>query len=419
MRHLLVILYFIHLINSNASANHLSGNNELITSGYISFSFHVDQDISNGYNDTIINETLFEIQDIGKCELQRDYSSIILYFKWSRNSKHKGFYLFLNQLEARHSHFIQLTWNSLQGKSDMYINGVSLRTENENYYTPWDGIKLEPGNFKINKANKIVSNIEFIPRYLPQNQIIEKVPQEKACQNTKNFYATPPSTDRRIKKGELIYTSNLSNPKETEDWIMEGPGKISFVNNEMTMESNIPNPPDGFTGHFNLWCPKEFPDDIIVEWEFAPISDHGVCHLFFSARGNNNKDIFDAELKVRDGHYAQYHSGDITNYFIIYFSNRNKLRTTNFATTSLHKSNPYAFLSHGKIGIVPGESNFNKLQLIKSSGKISLYVNGKKCFEYTDKGTRYGEIYKHGKIGFRQMAETKAKYKNFKVYKIK
>ncbi len=188
----------------------------------------------------------------------------------------------------------------------------------------------------------------------------------------------------------------------------------------MIMKSEIPNPSDGFTGHFNFWCPINFPDSIIIEWEFTPISDHGVCHLFFATKGQNGKEMFDSSLAKRDGHYSQYHSRDLNNYFVIYFSNWGILRTTNFATTSLHKSNPYAFLSHGKIGIVPGDNHFHKIQLIKKQGEIQLYVNGNICLDFSDPGNnRWGTINSNGKIGFRQMAETIAKYKNFKVYSIK
>jgi hypothetical protein len=199
---------------------------------------------------------------------------------------------------------------------------------------------------------------------------------------------------------------------------MEGPGRLRFSNHEMYMESSISNPEDGSTGHFNFWCPLEFPDNIIIEWEFAPVSDHGVCHLFFSASGENAESIFDPGLSVRDGHYEQYHSGDINNYFVIYFSNWGVLRTTNFATTSLHKSKPYAFLSHGKPGVVPGKNQFSRLQIVKHHGDISLYINGKKCIDFIDDGIRYKKVNSSGTIGFRQMAETKARYRNFKVYAV-
>ena len=57
---------------------------------------------------------------------------------------------------------------------------------------------------------------------------------------------------QEVKKGKLIYENKFDSEKKLSDWIMEGPGKIEFVNNAMEMYS--PNE----EGHHVFWCPKIF-----------------------------------------------------------------------------------------------------------------------------------------------------------------
>ena len=58
----------------------------------------------------------------------------------------------------------------------------------------------------------------------------------------------------------MLYSAKLNNNSDVKEWVLEGPGKIEFEDNSMLLSSQIPDPPDGSTGHFNFWCPQDFPD---------------------------------------------------------------------------------------------------------------------------------------------------------------
>ena len=216
--------------------------------------------------------------------------------------------------------------------------------------------------------------------------------------------------------GETVYEATLSDSDDVVDWVLEGPAKISFDDGAMVMRSEIPDPPDDETGHFNYWCPADVPESFVAEWEFKPLADNGVCHVFFAARGENGEDLFDTTLPARDGHYRPYHSGAIENYFMIYYSNRKMFRTTNMATSWLFKSHNLVSLAMGEIAVRPGDDRFHKLRLVKDGARVQLSVDGRTVLDFTDPGDeRYGPVYGGGKIGFRQMARMVAAYRNFRV----
>jgi hypothetical protein len=221
------------------------------------------------------------------------------------------------------------------------------------------------------------------------------------------------------KKGGIIYSSKMNNESSVMDWILEGPGIISFEDGKMIMRSEIPNPQDGATGHFNYWCPVEFPESFIAEWEYQPMSERGICLIFFATQGKNGEDIFLPTLPQRDGHFQPYVNDALMNYWIVFYSNHRRMRTTNMATTYLNKSSNSSLLSFGNIGIFPGSKEWHHLRLIKNGSHLQLLVNNKVCLDYIDPGSkRWGPVLKGGKISFRQMAVTVGAYRNFNVWKL-
>ncbi len=178
--------------------------------GYIGFNLHIDTSIFNGYNDTSLSQTLFEIQDIGKCELLRDYGSVIISFTWNTEITHKGFFIFLNELTGSNDYFIQFTWDYSLGKSDLYVNGIPLRTEDEKYYYPWKSIEYSNSNFKITEIHENISGLEITNNYVISNEIISKVPLNLIGKNYDTFLCKiNSSSDIEQQKGKLLYSSDL------------------------------------------------------------------------------------------------------------------------------------------------------------------------------------------------------------------
>ena len=176
----------------------------------------------------------------------------------------------------------------------------------------------------------------------------------------------------------------------------------------------------GQMANFVLWCPKEFPKDIRVEWEFRPLSDVGLCILFFAAAGKGNRDLFDPSLAERTGEYPQYHSGDINAFHVSYFR-RKEPEERVFHTCNLRKSCGFYLVAQGADPI-PGVEDvvdFYRLAVIKKENRIEFTINELSIFTYIDDGITCGALLDGGKIGFRQLAPLTAEYRNLRVYQIK
>lgn len=219
-------------------------------------------------------------------------------------------------------------------------------------------------------------------------------------------------------KKELIYENKLSSKQDIEGFILEGDANISFENGKMRME-NLRNVEEGQKSNFVFWCPKDFPKNIEINFDFKPIREPGLCILFFAAKGINNEIIFDNKLNQRTGEYQMYHHGDINALHVSYFRRRYPEERV-FHTCNLRKSYGGHLVAQGAdpIPSVEDVSDSYKIKLIKIENKVLFYIDDLKIFEWIDDGVSYGSILEDGKIGFRQMAPLIGEYSNLKVYEI-
>jgi hypothetical protein len=213
--------------------------------------------------------------------------------------------------------------------------------------------------------------------------------------------------------GATLYQNDLSSARAVADWVLEGPAIITFHDGWMEMKSQRP---DGPQGHFVHWCPQEFPDRFVAEWEFELIGEKGLCILFFAAKGKGGVDLFDSSLLPRTGIFGQYVIGDIDCYHISYFANTpNEPRRV----ANLRKNRGFYLLANGPVGVATSRSGLHRALLIKDGPHIQMAVDGRKIIDYVDDGQRAGPAWADGKIGFRQMQWTSARYRNFRVSALK
>lgn len=215
---------------------------------------------------------------------------------------------------------------------------------------------------------------------------------------------------------KLLYSNPLATQGDICDFVMEGQAKISFPEGAMRLENALTQNL-GQKANYVLWCPKEFPADIRVEWDFKPLSDVGLCILFFAAAGKDGRDLFDPSLSPRTGEYPQYHSGDINAFHVSYFR-RKELDERAFHTCNLRKSCGFHLVSQGADPLPEAKdaTDFYHIEAIKQGNVVEFAINGLKLFRFEDDGTTYGPVLGGGKIGFRQLAPLTAEYKNLKVY---
>lgn len=219
--------------------------------------------------------------------------------------------------------------------------------------------------------------------------------------------------ENSVQKGELIYANDLSKPEDVKDWVMEGPGKTEFREGWMHLFS----PDEEF--HHVFWCPRDFPDSIIVEWEAQNMEpDAGLCIIFFAAKGIHGEDIFDPSLPRRDGDFTWYIKDQLRNYHISYYANTPKKPDRN--TSHLRKNNQFVLVYSGEEGIPTESTAIYKMKLIKKGPVIRMYIDNRKIIDWTDTEENDPRpYYKDGKIGFRQMQWTHFRYRNLRVWSIR
>lgn len=218
------------------------------------------------------------------------------------------------------------------------------------------------------------------------------------------------------KKENLIYYNPLQQEEDIKGFVLEGDAKISFPDGRMRLE-NARSAQEGQKANYVLWCPESFPSDVLIEWDFWPIREPGLCILFFAAQGINGEDIHSTNLKQRTGEYPQYHHGDINAFHVSYFR-RKEPDERQFHTCNLRKSYGFHLVTQGgdPIPDVADAKGPYRLTLLKKDELVTFSVNGLEVFRFEDDGETYGPLLTGGKIGFRQLAPLIGEYANLSVY---
>lgn len=223
---------------------------------------------------------------------------------------------------------------------------------------------------------------------------------------------TPAAGGEIPARGDLLYQTNLAAATDVAEWVMEGPGRVTFRDGWMEMES----PNQEF--HHVFWCPQEFPDRFIAEWEAQNLDPAGgLCILFFAARGVAGEDVFDTSLPQRDGTFRWYTSDRLRSYHISYYANTPDKPDRGRA--NLRKNNQFRLVQEGREGIPAASIAVHRLQLIKDGPHIQLFVDDRKVIDWSDTPENDPRPpYEDGKIGFRQMRWTRFRYRNLRVWGI-
>jgi len=217
-------------------------------------------------------------------------------------------------------------------------------------------------------------------------------------------------------KGKLLYHNRLQGAEDIGDFLLEGEANISFVDSSMEMQSRL-DASSGQRANFVLWCPEIFGDNIVIEWEFRPMTETGLCILFFAARGRGGRDLFDPRLAERTGEYPQYHSGDIDAFHVSYYR-RKEADERAFHTCNLRKSRGFHLVAQGADPIPEAAkaTSFYRLSIVKTADAVRFFINDLPIFSFADDGTTYGQRLGAGRVGLRQLAPLTARYRNLSVF---
>lgn len=221
--------------------------------------------------------------------------------------------------------------------------------------------------------------------------------------------------------GEVLYRNALGSPDDIADWVSEGPVAAAVFGGKdgapaLELRGALDDAEHGDHAHWTLWCPVEFPDGIRVRWEFRPLEEPGLAMLFFSANGQDGKDLFAPELAGRTGYYPQYHSGDIDALHISYLRHKYVAERA-FRTCNLRKSAGFELVAQGADPLPPAADavDFYTLEVVKDGPQVSFAINGLPLFSWSDDS---GKVLGGGYLGFRQMAPLRAAYRNLVVERL-
>ncbi|MDQ0298101.1 hypothetical protein J2S78_000509 [Salibacterium salarium] len=219
-------------------------------------------------------------------------------------------------------------------------------------------------------------------------------------------------------EGELLYKNNLSTPEDIDDWKVEGEMFARFKKNTLFLKNKLDPDIHGDKSHWVFWCPVDFPDNVMIQWEFCPIAEPGLCMMFFAATGRKGEDIFDQSLPNRTGVYPQYHSGAINALHLSYFRHK-QAEERAFRTCNLRKSFGFHLVAHGADPLPPVTDVIEPyhMKVVKYDEIVQFSINELPILEWEDDGQTFGPVYKGGKIGIRQMAPMEAAYSNFTVHR--
>ncbi len=217
-------------------------------------------------------------------------------------------------------------------------------------------------------------------------------------------------------KTKLLYHNPLQQSEDLKGFVLEGEADLNFVENSLEMRNRL-DASSGQKANFVLWCPQVFEDSIIIEWEFQPVTEHGLCILFFAASGQGGVDLFDERLAPRSGEYPQYHSSDIDAFHVSYYR-RKEADERLFHTCNLRKSHGFHLVAQGADPIPEASEakKFYRLTIVKTVQRVDFSIDGLPIFSFEDDGKTYGKRLGSGRIGLRQLAPLTARYRNLKVY---
>lgn len=216
-----------------------------------------------------------------------------------------------------------------------------------------------------------------------------------------------------------VYTNALATANDTKGFVLEGTANIAFPEGRMRL-SSVLDPELGQAANYVYWCDKQFPSDVLIEWEFTPLAPSGLCIMFFSACNREGGSVFDAT--PRTGRYEQYYNGDIDAFHVSY-NRTNALRTPGgegLRLCNLRKSKGFYMAAQGgdpipELELIRPPYPPFLISIVKHGPLVAFYVQKILSFTYYDDGVSHGPLLGGGRVGFRQMSPMVGEYANLTV----
>lgn len=355
---------------------------------------------------------LVSMGDLGRVSFEQEGNAINLFVQWDKALEAaRHIRILLPEFPGDGWHHFALHWDADTGLINAFLDGSPFFWIDQRV-SPWKNVPTK--SITLHASRFALGDVRISPIPFELND-------QQSIVGTRNLGRLDyligaqdlGSLELNSLHGKTLIESSMANKASVDRWRLEGPGKIDFVNGWMKVESLRPEGPDG---HVVFWCPQDFPERFVAEWDFQLLSENGLCIVFFAAKGVNGKGIFDPSLAPREGVFGQYVKGDIASYHLSYYADTplEPRRTTN-----LRKNPGLNLVASGPVGVAPNSSAVHHVVLIKDGSRIRMAVDGKLIIDFDDRDGAFGPALRGGKIGLRQMQWTVGRCRNFRVSELR
>lgn len=383
--------------------------------GTISFWFKNEKPFRSGPNAETDEDVILSVPEVFDFTVLRRREALGIRWKWSAvNAVDPGAAPFagpcnwLPGLPGPAWIHVMLEWDK-GGFINSYFNGTPGRLPDVRV-PEWTAPPLK--NLQVNLGGRAISGLKISTEPVDEEALKREVtPIYWGSLNA--LLGSLPVRNSKIDecKGGLLQEWPLAASDEVGDWVMEGLGVVGFDNGWMTLKSGDQK---SDYGHFVYWVDRELPANFIAEWEMQMLDPIGLCIVFFCAKGRDGRDIFDDSLEKREGVFNRYHSGDLDNYHISYFANAP--HEAGRITSNMRKNHGFYVVANGPPGIPPESKKVHTVSLMKRGARVELAVDQRVVIDFFDDGESYGPVLGAGRMAFRHMKWTAARYRRLKIY---
>lgn len=377
--------------------------------GTLSLWIRLDETVQSGEEADELSAPILEWPGVAKLSLEGNPSAATIRWMWADHPfDARNMVTHVPGLPGPGWYHLAYVWDANAGISQGYLNGTPLRLPGTRI-DPWQ-MQSNETELSLHVGPLAIGPISVYDTALTAEQIREQVP---------TFYQDSMATmlgqrelgPLEVQPGKLLYANPLDSQDDVANWRMEGPGKVSFDDGVMLMQSQRP---DGPRGHVVFWIDRDFPKNFVARWQVQPVDAEGLCIVFFAATGHEGKDLFDPSLPERKGLFPRYVKGQINCYHISYYANAPD--APGRITVNMRKNAGFYLVANGPPGIKPGSADWHEVTLVKNKGHVELAIDGQKVIDFFDNGQTYGPVLGSGKIGLRQMQWTRMRYRNLRIY---
>ena len=321
---------------------------------------------------------------------------------------------------------IALTWNYEIDQYRLYINGISVGSEDH-------FIAHKPHRDSINTSLYIgnptlcYSDIKFYDINLGQEQLYKLFKKESTHFDQKfedELKYTYEGKNRRPFNWKLDagwepkLSLSLTNPSDLDSFYIQGnPVTVAISNEGLLVETVNKEMTSAYLdSQVYVWSKKPFEGDLYVEYEFKTLRPGGLSLFLAQASGMNRED-FMADYPLRtSGRMTMIYGEDVRSYHWEYYREQPDMR--NDLDNSALMKQPYNFpLAFGTRNVPVAKGTWHKLQFLQIENKLVGAIDGIIMVEYSDDGfTNNGPVYDFGRIAIRCMLRSKMVFRNLKVY---